>query len=61
MTDLTVTRICHSCALIDLGGATILTDPWFSEKPSYHPRRTNRLLPRPTSPSGGGVNQPRPL
>jgi L-ascorbate metabolism protein UlaG (beta-lactamase superfamily) len=37
MTGLTITRVCHSCALIDMGGATILTDPWFSEKPAYHP------------------------
>lgn len=37
MSDLTLTRICHSCALVDLGGAVVLTDPWFSEKPTYHP------------------------
>jgi len=34
---LTVTRIAHSCHLIQIGGATILTDPWFSERAFYHP------------------------
>jgi L-ascorbate metabolism protein UlaG (beta-lactamase superfamily) len=37
MTTTTVTRICHSCHLIEIGGRTFLTDPWFSEKPGYHP------------------------
>ena len=32
-----VTRITHSCHLIEIGGLTILTDPWFSEKATYHP------------------------
>ncbi len=32
-----VTRITHSCHLIEIGGATILTDPWFSQKSGYHP------------------------
>jgi L-ascorbate metabolism protein UlaG (beta-lactamase superfamily) len=32
-----VTRITHSCHLLEIGGLTILTDPWFSEKPAYHP------------------------
>ncbi|MGH3448531.1 MAG: MBL fold metallo-hydrolase [Nocardioidaceae bacterium] len=32
----TVTRVTHSCALLDFGGAQLLTDPWFSEKPGYH-------------------------
>src|SRR3954447_26876977 len=32
-----VTRITHSCHLLEIGGLTILTDPWFSEKPGYHP------------------------
>jgi L-ascorbate metabolism protein UlaG (beta-lactamase superfamily) len=37
MSQLTVTRICHSCTLIDVDGTRVLTDPWFSEKPTYHP------------------------
>lgn len=34
---LTVTRVAHSCHLIQIGDRTILTDPWFSERPFYHP------------------------
>jgi L-ascorbate metabolism protein UlaG (beta-lactamase superfamily) len=37
MTTTAITRICHSCHLIEIGGRTFLTDPWFSEKPGYHP------------------------
>jgi L-ascorbate metabolism protein UlaG (beta-lactamase superfamily) len=32
----TVTRITHSCALVDFDGQVLLTDPWFSEKPGYY-------------------------
>lgn len=32
----TITRITHSCVLIDFGGVTLLTDPWFSEKFGYY-------------------------
>jgi L-ascorbate metabolism protein UlaG (beta-lactamase superfamily) len=32
-----VTRITHSCHLIEIAGLTIMTDPWFSEKAGYHP------------------------
>lgn len=32
----TVTRVTHSCALLDFGGQVLLTDPWFSEKPGYY-------------------------
>jgi L-ascorbate metabolism protein UlaG (beta-lactamase superfamily) len=32
----TVTRVTHSCALLDFDGQVLLTDPWFSEKPGYH-------------------------
>ena len=31
-----VTRITHSCHLIDIGGKTFLTDPWFTTKPGYY-------------------------
>ena len=34
---LTITRITHSCHLIQIGELTVLTDPWFSEKAFYHP------------------------
>ena len=37
MSGLTLTRICHSCALIDFDGAVVLTDPWFSARPGYDP------------------------
>jgi L-ascorbate metabolism protein UlaG (beta-lactamase superfamily) len=45
MPGLTITRITHACALLDFGGATILTDPWFSEKPTYHPGEPIALQP----------------
>jgi L-ascorbate metabolism protein UlaG (beta-lactamase superfamily) len=34
---LTITRITHSCHLIQIGDRTVLTDPWFSERAFYHP------------------------
>ena len=34
---LTITRITHSCHLIQIGARTVLTDPWFSERALYHP------------------------
>ncbi len=34
---MTVTRITHSCHLIQIGDTTVLTDPWFSERAFYHP------------------------
>jgi L-ascorbate metabolism protein UlaG (beta-lactamase superfamily) len=34
---LAVTRIAHSCHLIEIGGKVVLTDPWFSERAFYHP------------------------
>lgn len=35
-TTLTLTRVAHSCALLDFGGQRVLTDPWFSQKPGYY-------------------------
>ena len=35
MSTLTVTRVTHSCVLLDFAGVKILTDPWFSERPGY--------------------------
>ena len=37
MSSTAVTRITHSCHLIEIGGRTFLTDPWFSQRPGYHP------------------------
>jgi L-ascorbate metabolism protein UlaG (beta-lactamase superfamily) len=34
---LTITRITHSCHLIQIGERAVLTDPWFSERAFYHP------------------------
>ena len=36
MPKTTVTRVTHSCHLIEIGGRTFLTDPWFSTKPGYY-------------------------
>ena len=33
---LTLTRVAHSTTLLDFNGQSILTDPWFSEKPGYY-------------------------
>jgi L-ascorbate metabolism protein UlaG (beta-lactamase superfamily) len=32
----TVTRVAHASVLLDFGNATVLTDPWFSEKTHFH-------------------------
>jgi L-ascorbate metabolism protein UlaG (beta-lactamase superfamily) len=37
MARTSVTRVTHSCHLIEIGGRTFLTDPWFSHKPAYYP------------------------
>lgn len=31
-----LTRIAHASVLLDFGNATVLTDPWFSEKAHFH-------------------------
>jgi L-ascorbate metabolism protein UlaG (beta-lactamase superfamily) len=36
MSATAVTRVTHSCHLIEIGGRTFLTDPWFSTKPGYY-------------------------
>jgi L-ascorbate metabolism protein UlaG (beta-lactamase superfamily) len=54
MSELTVTRICHSCVVIDIDGTCVLTDPWFSEKPTYHPGERVACDP-PSLPSLSGV------
>ena len=42
---LTITRVTHSCHLIQIGDLTVLTDPWFSEKIFYHPGEPIALQP----------------
>jgi L-ascorbate metabolism protein UlaG (beta-lactamase superfamily) len=42
---LTLTRIAHSCHLIQIGEMTVLTDPWFSDKIFYHPGEPVALQP----------------
>ncbi len=34
---LTVTRIGHSCHILEIGGLRLLTDPWFTFTPTYDP------------------------
>lgn len=36
MSTIAVTRVTHSCHLIEIGGRTFLTDPWFSTRPGYY-------------------------
>ncbi|MGC5167954.1 MBL fold metallo-hydrolase [Luteimicrobium sp. DT211] len=43
--SLTITRITHSCHLIRVGGQTVLTDPWFSQRPLYHPGEPIAMMP----------------
>ncbi len=31
-----VTRITHSCHVIEIGGLVLLTDPWFSQREHFH-------------------------
>jgi L-ascorbate metabolism protein UlaG (beta-lactamase superfamily) len=43
---LTITRIAHSCTLLDFGGYTFLADPWFSQKFGYHQGEPIALSPK---------------
>jgi L-ascorbate metabolism protein UlaG (beta-lactamase superfamily) len=36
MATTAVTRVTHSCHLVEIGGRTFLTDPWFSTRPGYY-------------------------
>jgi L-ascorbate metabolism protein UlaG (beta-lactamase superfamily) len=36
-TPLTVTRIGHSCHLVEFGATRVLTDPWFTTTATYYP------------------------
>jgi L-ascorbate metabolism protein UlaG (beta-lactamase superfamily) len=35
-TPLSVTRIGHACQLIEIAGLRVLTDPWFTQTPTYY-------------------------
>ena len=35
--QIAVTRIAHSTVLVEINGARVLTDPWFTESSQYHP------------------------
>jgi L-ascorbate metabolism protein UlaG (beta-lactamase superfamily) len=43
----TLTRVTHSCVLLDFDGERVLTDPWFTEKRGY--RRGEPLTVTPTT------------
>ena len=43
--SLVITRITHSCHLIQIGGMTVLTDPWFTQRPFYHQGEPIALQP----------------
>lgn len=43
--SLVITRVTHSCHLIQIGGLTVLTDPWFSERAFYHPGEPVAVAP----------------
>jgi L-ascorbate metabolism protein UlaG (beta-lactamase superfamily) len=43
--SLVITRVTHSCHLIQIGGQTVLTDPWFSQRAMYHPGEPIALQP----------------
>ncbi|WP_405996017.1 hypothetical protein [Streptomyces sp. NBC_00986] len=47
-----VTRITHSCHLIEIGGRTFLTDPWFSTRPGYYQGEPTAIA-IPTLSTGG--------
>jgi L-ascorbate metabolism protein UlaG (beta-lactamase superfamily) len=43
--SLVITRITHRCHQIQIGGLTVLTDPWFSQRALYHPGEPIALQP----------------
>jgi L-ascorbate metabolism protein UlaG (beta-lactamase superfamily) len=51
----TVTRVAHSCVLLDFDGQRILTDPWFSEKPGYYRGEPLAFTPGQLPPLAGVV------
>ena len=50
---LTITRVAHSCTLLDFGGSVFLADPWFSEKFGYHRGEPLGLRPDELPPLAG--------
>jgi len=51
----TVTRVAHSCVLLDFDGQRILTDPWFGEKPGYRQGEVRALASAADLPELAGV------
>ena len=51
MSKTAVTRITHSCHLIEIGGRTFLTDPWFSTRPGYYQGEPISPSASPTCPA----------
>ena len=35
--EISVTRLAHATVLLEINGARVLTDPWFTESSQYHP------------------------
>ena len=40
-----ITQVTHSCHLIQIGGMTVLTGPWFTQRPFYHQGEPIALQP----------------
>ncbi|MFB7946998.1 MBL fold metallo-hydrolase [Kitasatospora phosalacinea] len=51
----TVQRVVHASALIDFGGARILTDPWLSERRGYRPGEPRAVATAADLPPLAGV------
>ena len=54
-TPLAVTRIAHSCLLIEIGDDVFLTDPWFSDRPPIYRAGEDRSHRVPELPGLTGV------
>ena len=57
-TSLTVTRVVNACTLLELGGATVVTDPWFSERWYIHHWGARRRAVRRAASDRRGGRQP---
>jgi L-ascorbate metabolism protein UlaG (beta-lactamase superfamily) len=51
----TMTRVAHASVLLDFDGTRILTDPWLSEKPGYHPGETRAFATAAELPRLDGI------
>jgi L-ascorbate metabolism protein UlaG (beta-lactamase superfamily) len=54
--SLVITRVTHSCHLIQIGGLTVLTDPWFTQRPLYHQGEPIALQPEQLNPANGAMH-----